>query len=237
MRRTNREKDSLVVRPQPLLNRRIDARDPNSEDYRKLSECLRKRESAVWGDVVDLFWRVIASTVIKVLRRYGSAEPERVDETIQEVYVRLCADNYRSLRRSRAEAPSQLFGLVQAIATTTTLDLYRVSAAKKHGGDVEFVPIDVGLLSGQPDVRPQELLEREHLFDQIDRRLQELAGSERERQIFWLYYRQGFTAKEIAAIDAFRLTPEGVESVLHRLKSELRRVFGKESPHSKGEPL
>ena len=39
-----------------------------------------------------------------------------------------------------------------------------------------------------------------------------------ERQIFWLYYRHGFTAKQIAALPALGLTIEDVEEILRRLR-------------------
>ena len=41
--------------------------------------------------------------------------------------------------------------------------------------------------------------------------------SERDQKIFWLYYRLGFSAKQIAEFPTFQLTAKGVESTLHRL--------------------
>jgi RNA polymerase sigma-70 factor (ECF subfamily) len=46
--------------------------------------------------------------------------------------------------------------------------------------------------------------------------------TERDRALFWLYYRQGFTAEEIGRLTAIGLTAKGVESALRRVTTWLR---------------
>jgi hypothetical protein len=41
--------------------------------------------------------------------------------------------------------------------------------------------------------------------------------------VFWLYYRAGCSAAEIAAVPGIDLTAKGVESLLLRMTRELRR--------------
>jgi RNA polymerase sigma-70 factor (ECF subfamily) len=62
------------------------------------------------------------------------------------------------------------------------------------------------------------------LLSQLDRKLRSAPGvlSERDRVLFWLYYRQGFTAEEISALPGASLTAKGVESALRRIASWLR---------------
>jgi hypothetical protein len=50
-------------------------------------------------------------------------------------------------------------------------------------------------------------------------------ATERDRQIFWFYYVNGMTAKEIASLPSIDLTPKGVESVLKHLGSLIRDYF------------
>ena len=45
----------------------------------------------------------------------------------------------------------------------------------------------------------------------------------RDREIFWLHHRQGFTAAAIAAIPGCEIGTKGVESVLQRLRCNVRR--------------
>jgi hypothetical protein len=50
-------------------------------------------------------------------------------------------------------------------------------------------------------------------------------ASDIHRQIFWLHYRQGMTAKEIAGLAYLGLSEKGVESVLFRLVRLVREEF------------
>ena len=47
--------------------------------------------------------------------------------------------------------------------------------------------------------------------------------ADRDRTIFWLYYRQGLTTKAIATLPAIGLTIKGVESTLGRLTKMVRK--------------
>jgi DNA-directed RNA polymerase specialized sigma subunit len=45
---------------------------------------------------------------------------------------------------------------------------------------------------------------------------------ERDRTIFWLYFRQGMSTKEIASLPNIGLSAKGVGSVIERLKHSIR---------------
>ena len=50
---------------------------------------------------------------------------------------------------------------------------------------------------------------------------------ERDRMIFWLYFRQGMSTKEIASLPTVGLGAKGVGSVIERLKHCIReRILG-----------
>lgn len=73
-------------------------------------------------------------------------------------------------------------------------------------------------------------MEREVLFKQIDECIEScLEGPDRDRDrtVFWLYYQQGMTAKDIAALPTIALSTKGVESVIFRMIRLLReRMVG-----------
>jgi RNA polymerase sigma-70 factor (ECF subfamily) len=65
--------------------------------------------------------------------------------------------------------------------------------------------------------------------EQILTRLKTLSSSptyERDVAIFWLYYEQGYTAKEISLLPTVQLTVKGVESTLLRLTRFIRDQGG-----------
>jgi DNA-directed RNA polymerase specialized sigma subunit len=50
--------------------------------------------------------------------------------------------------------------------------------------------------------------------------------TERDYTIFQMYFKQGFTAREIGDIRSFSLTIKGVEASIHRSVKLLREKFG-----------
>jgi hypothetical protein len=64
------------------------------------------------------------------------------------------------------------------------------------------------------------------LLNEINEYLERgLTGSDRERDrmIFWFYFRQGMSTKEIASLPTIGLSAKGVGSVIERLKHCLRK--------------
>ncbi len=61
---------------------------------------------------------------------------------------------------------------------------------------------------------------------------------ERDRMIFWLYFRQGMSTKEIASLPTIRLGTKGVGSVIERLKHGIReQILGSRSDSDDGQEL
>lgn len=61
------------------------------------------------------------------------------------------------------------------------------------------------------------------LIAEIERKLE--IQSLRDRNIFWLYFRQGLTTRDIAGMSHPTLSQKGVESVINRLSKDLRAKF------------
>ena len=70
-------------------------------------------------------------------------------------------------------------------------------------------------------------------LNEIDEHLKRcLTGPDRERDrmIFWLYFRQGMSTKEIASLPTIGLGTKGVGSVIERLKHGIReQILGARS--------
>jgi RNA polymerase sigma-70 factor (ECF subfamily) len=71
-------------------------------------------------------------------------------------------------------------------------------------------------------------MQQSALLEQLDQKLRAAPDAipERDRALFWLYYRQGYTAEEIARLSATGLTAKGVESALRRVTVWLRAEVG-----------
>jgi RNA polymerase sigma-70 factor, ECF subfamily len=192
--------------------------------------CLESGSEAAWTAFVKRFQPLIASSVARVVRRNGHLTPELIDDLIQETYLRLCKDNCRTLRDFQAQHDEAIFGYIKVIATSVALDHFRARATQKRRGEVE----DDG--TNLQASTPSSTIEQTMLLKELDQQLAS-TETERDRTIFWLYYRQGYTARDIAAIPQLGLTQKGVESCIYRLTQLLRSaVRSNASDHPKGFP-
>jgi RNA polymerase sigma-70 factor (ECF subfamily) len=179
---------------------------------------LARSKRSWFGDrSIHRFQPLIASSVSRVVRRYGSSSPALIDDLVQETYLRLCKDNCRPLREFRAQHDEAIFGYLKVIAASVALDHFRARATHKRRGEV----VDDG--TNLEASTSSSTIERSTLVKELDQRLA-TSETERDRTIFWLYYRQGYTAKDIAAMPNFGLTQKGVESCIYRLTQLLREA-------------
>ena len=180
---------------------------------------MKTGDEAAWRAFVARFQPLIAGSISNVVRRYGNANPALVDDLIQETYLRLCKDNCRVLRSFEARHEEAIFGYLKVIATSVALDHFRGQTTKKRRDEVE----DDGT---HPEASTSSAaIEQSALLQELDQRLA-TTESERDRTIFWLYYRQGYTAKDIASMPNLGLTQKGVESCIYRLTQSLRSALG-----------
>jgi RNA polymerase sigma-70 factor, ECF subfamily len=210
-----------------FTNNRMSTHPPAAAEIVKA--CLESNSEALWTAFVQRFQPLIASSVARVVRRYGQSNPALVDDLTQETYLRLCKDNCHVLRDFQAQHDEAIFGYIKVIATSVALDHFRARATHKRRGEVEDDGTNLGAST------PSSTIEQTILLEELDQHLAS-TETERDRAIFWLYYRQGYTARDIAAIPQLGLTQKGVESCIYRLTQALRNAVGKASGLTKGLP-
>lgn len=190
---------------------------PTPEDV--LTACLEQGSEHAWTSFVQMFQPLIASSIARVLSRYSSANAVLIDDLTQDTFLRLCRENARLLREFDSRHENAIFGYIKVIATSVALDHFRARSAQKRG-----VEISAEEVRREPQARSGSV-EQEVLLGQIEARLA-ASESERDRTIFWLYYRQGYTTREIADLPGLSLTQKGVESCIHRITCLLRQESG-----------
>jgi RNA polymerase sigma-70 factor (ECF subfamily) len=163
---------------------------------------------------------------MRTARRHGECPSHLLDDLIQDTYLKVCADHCRILRDFRPDSPDAIFGLLKKIAFCVTHDYFRGSYTGKRWTGQREMALDAYIESTiAPGQEGLTQLEREILIHEIDDCLMEnseFAAEPRDRQIFWLYYRHGMTARAIAAIPGIGLTQKGVESAIQRLTIHVR---------------
>lgn len=192
-----------------------------------LRNCLGAGTTAAeWEAFAERAQGPIAMAVVRGLRQFGATPTrELVDDLVQDTFVKLCTDNLAVLRRFRGERPEALVAYLKIVACNVARDHARAAVAEKRGSGRVDAPGDDVLAHAPDPASERNAADLKILLEQIDRRLAsgtEVAARGRDRSIFWLYYRQGLTARAIAELPSIGLSQKGVESTIYRLTRMVR---------------
>jgi len=149
----------------------------------------------------------------RVARRHGGAPAADIEDQVQDVRLRLSMQASTIARRNLDE-PAAAQAYVAAVARNVVRDTWKSRKAQKRA--VQLLPLLEA--DGHSGARPLADTEFDILVNQLAARF----GSARDRRVFLLYFRLGYTASEIAAQPGIGLRVKGVESLLSRLSAESR---------------
>jgi len=200
-----------------------------------LKACLDTEDESAWAEFLRRIQTLVASVIFRTLD--SQVGRSTVDDLVQNTWLKLFANNREPLRRIRGDHDNSIFAFVKTVAYNVAQDYIR-----------SLRPTD--LAESIDDPHFVELPNDDYKADfgdarieDVERCLKELSHEpnfERDHNIFWLHYRQGYTAKEIAQLPCIRegkkpLEEKGVEAVLYRLKVYLQnRLGGGGKPTSTG---
>ena len=191
-----------------------------------LQLCLSTDAEEHWREFVRRTQPLIASVIINTVRRWKQPDPSLVDDLIQDTYVKLFANDRKALRSIKNEYENAIFGFLKVVASNVVQDHFRKPINK-----ADEVEVSDAVLPPGPDERERrEFLDKK---EQVQRILTRLSSSEtykRDEAIFWFFYEQGYTAKEISLLPNIGLTVKGVEAVILRLTRYVRGELGNENP-------
>jgi RNA polymerase sigma-70 factor (ECF subfamily) len=195
--------------------------------------CLDSKDEASWTEFVRRFQPLIAGVVTKCIFRRMRPKPDLVDDLVQDTYLKLCTNNFKALRDFEFQHENALFGFLKVVANNVVEDHFRGSHSQKRGSGREEEDIEkvrVAVTSNPGLSQPADI---EILIGEIKQCLTEQASEPnftRDYAIFWLYYRQGLTAKAISQLPAIGLSVKGVESTLLRLTRLVRAKLAVQPP-------
>jgi RNA polymerase sigma-70 factor (ECF subfamily) len=202
--------------------------------------CTSSSDLEAWEEFVRRLHGLIAKVVHRIAERMGDSSRQTIDDLIQETYLKLCADNCRILRNFDHRHEGAFLGFVQVMAANVTRDHFRSSYVRNRAAE----PFDEGTaetIATVSDSRPigAAALERDVLIREVAYHLDRCTSGpqqDRNRKVFWLYYRTGLSAREIAALPGVGLNTKGVESLILRLRREVRGRIAAGSASNQSKP-
>jgi RNA polymerase sigma-70 factor (ECF subfamily) len=203
--------------------------------------CSRSADAAEWEQFVRRCTPLASLVALRVSRLWLSApSPAAVDDIVQEVFLKLCEQERRILVGFEPRGEDSFMGLLSMVAASVANDYFRRVYSAKRGGKVVINPLgEEDVQTSAASANPVVQMQRSALLAQLDEKLRsapEIVG-ERDRAFFWLYYREGFTAEEIAALPGAELTAKGVESALRRIALWLRGEMEPRKLEETAEPV
>jgi RNA polymerase sigma-70 factor (ECF subfamily) len=201
--------------------------------------CAHSADAAEWEDFLRRCTPLASLVVLRFCRQWtNSPSPAMVDDIVQEVFVKLCEQDRRILRKFEPRGEDSFLGLLRIVSASVANDYFRRAfSAKRGGGAVTTSLSDDVPPSSAASTRQTSQMQRSVLLSQLDEKLRSAPDviGERDRALFWLYYRQGLTAEEIAGVSGAGLTPKGVESALRRVATWLRSEVHGQKPQGEAE--
>jgi RNA polymerase sigma-70 factor (ECF subfamily) len=200
-----------------------------------VQECAKSSHPDAWAEFIRRFHRLIATIVIRCCHEWSETSQEVIEDRIQDTYLKLCANNRAVLANFRPQYPNAFLGYLKTVTANLTYDYFRALIREKE----KTVALDEANSEPQTGFGGVEATEDEVFFKEVDQILLARGSGaleQKERAIFWLRYRQGFTAKEIASLPAINLNPKGVESAIYRVTEFVKRALVEKQNPAKGFP-
>jgi RNA polymerase sigma-70 factor (ECF subfamily) len=164
--------------------------------------------------------------ILRTASLWGEPSRTLVEDLVQVTYLKLWEGGCRLLHDFAIERPEAILGYLKKTAANATHDYFKHGRSQTSGGEHLHVSTDdVDPEAGREVHGSEAKIEFGLFLQEIDDHLSRcLTGpdAERDKMIFWLYFRQGMSTKEIASLPGVGLGTKGVGSVIERLKHSIR---------------
>jgi RNA polymerase sigma-70 factor, ECF subfamily len=181
-----------------------------------LEHYLRTGDDAAAKELVERIRPTIQGVVYKSLRRhsinYGPIQ-ELIRDLTSDTFVKL----WPALPRFEWQGEGRFFGWVKKITINVVEDWHRRQKIEE--------PEEEALNTPEQGVSCAERIQ----LNQFEEWLNGMGEAQQNIDIFWFYYRYGYTAKEIGNMPEIDMTEKRVETILARMVRQLRRKMGKGS--------
>ena len=188
--------------------------------------CAGPCDNDAWEEFVSRVGRPLSLVIMRTASMWGQPSRSVVEDLIQATYLKLWEGGRSLLRDFALRSPEAILGYLKRTAANATHDYFKHGHSQSSGGNNPHLStFDVDPEAGNQAHGSQEKIAFGVFLDEIDEHLKRcLIGpdQERDRMIFWLYFRQGMSTKEIASLPGVSLGTKGVGSVIERLKHSLR---------------
>jgi RNA polymerase sigma-70 factor (ECF subfamily) len=188
-------------------------------DRELLERCLvQPRDEAAWSEFLRRFRPILAGVIFNSLSRWRKPSRELMDDLVHDTVMKIIARDCKALREFEFRHDNALRGFLKVVASHVVEDYRRRSREQEEDS-----------LDDAPDLQQEEDFAEESEKRLLLRQMDEFLATrvaERDLSVFWLFRRQGLTAKQISEQEGIGLKLKEVEYVIWRLTRLLIEEFG-----------
>jgi len=188
--------------------------------------CAEPCDHEAWEEFVSRVGKPIRFTVMRTISLWSAPSPSLAEDLMQATYLKLWEGGRELLRQFAIQRPEAIVGYLKRTAANVVHDYFKHSRSQSSGGGRAHVSTtDEDVETRKEAFGSQERVALDVFLKEVDELLRgSLTGvdQERDRTIFWLYFRQGMSTQEIASLPTIGLSAKGVGSVIERLKNAIR---------------
>ena len=198
--------------------------------------CAGPGDEEAWQEFVARVGRPLRLVIARTASVWGDASRSTVEDLLQATYLKLWEGGRTLLHEFAIERPEAILGYLKKTAVNAAHDHFKHTRSQSAGGNAQHVStFDIDPEAGQESFGSEQKIAFDIFLAEIDSHLSRcLDGpdAERDRTIFWLYFRQGLSSKEIASLPGIGLGTKGVGSVIERLKHSIREQILSAGPQA-----
>jgi RNA polymerase sigma-70 factor (ECF subfamily) len=198
--------------------------------------CAGDGDEEAWQEFVSRVGRPLRLVIARTASVWGDASRSTVEDLLQITYLKLWEGGRNLLHEFAIERPEAILGYLKKTAANAAHDYFKHARSQTAGGHAQHVStFDVEPEAGHESAGSEQKIAFDIFLAEIDGHLSgclDGPDAERDRTIFWLYFRQGLSSKEIASLPGIGLSAKGVGSVLERLKHSIREQILNAGPQA-----
>ncbi|PYP90329.1 MAG: hypothetical protein DMF61_01075 [Blastocatellia bacterium AA13] len=208
---------------------------------------VRPVDDAAWAEFLKRYHSTIRMHVSRTFHSRGKDQDRRqqfsedsIEDLVQLVYYRLIGESSIALKRFEGAYENSIYQYLAMISRNVVRDHFREMEALKrpkishsltqlvdNDGEIRSTLNGLGF-----EGRIEAASTIDFTFEEIERVLMKAAGwrnRDRDLTIFRLHYLEGLTLEEVAKALNLHMTTVGVNSIITRLTTRIRKILDRSS--------
>jgi RNA polymerase sigma-70 factor (ECF subfamily) len=173
---------------------------------------------AAWESLLQNHSKTFAAISVRVAARFGGSSKAELDDAMQVACIKLSEQARSGQVPAGDDRVTEAY--LKAVVANCVHDHFRKMRSQIRD-QTKALPLEEGLIAAEGS------MDRALLISELENFV---GPGAREKLLFHLYYREGWSAQEIAGIPTLQLSVKGVETAIGRVVAAIRQKLKVKRP-------